>query len=69
MTNLVNKTILITGQTGYIGSNMTSLLLQNNFKVIGIDNLSNSFSLKIIHPNFLFIKADIAQKKLSKIFF
>ena len=38
--------------------------MQNNFKVIGIDNLSNSFSLKIIHPNFLFIKADIAQKKI-----
>ena len=62
--NFANKTILITGQAGYIGSNMAQLLLQNNFKVIGIDNLSNSFSLKIIHPNFLFIKADIAQKKI-----
>ena len=62
--NFANKTILITGVAGYIGSNMAQLLLQNNFKIIGIDNLSNSFSLKITHPNFQFIKADIAQKKI-----
>ena len=67
--SLSNKTVLITGVSGYIGSNMTQLLLQNNFKVIGIDNLINSFPLKIIHPNFQFIKADIAQKKIiNKIF-
>jgi len=34
--------ILLTGATGYIGSHIWIELLKGAFKVIGIDNLSNS---------------------------
>ena len=36
----MNGNILITGVAGFIGSNLADSLIKNNFKVIGIDNLS-----------------------------
>ena len=36
------KTILVTGGAGYIGSHMVYYLLENNFKVVVLDNFSNS---------------------------
>jgi UDP-glucose 4-epimerase len=36
------KTILVTGGTGYIGSHTAVSLLENNYKVIILDNLCNS---------------------------
>ncbi len=38
----MNKTILVTGGLGYIGSHTCVELLNNNYNVIVIDNLSNS---------------------------
>ena len=34
------KTILVTGGAGYIGSHMAEHLLENGYKVIVLDNLS-----------------------------
>ena len=36
------KTILVTGGAGYIGSHTLIELINNNFKVMVIDNLANS---------------------------
>jgi UDP-glucose 4-epimerase len=36
------KTILVTGGTGYIGSHTVVSLLENNYKVVILDNLCNS---------------------------
>lgn len=41
---MVNKNILLTGAAGFIGSNLTKLLLDNGFFVLGIDNFNNSYS-------------------------
>lgn len=38
----MNKKILVTGGTGYIGSHTVVELIENNFEVIVVDNLSNS---------------------------
>lgn len=36
------KTILVTGGTGYIGSHTVVALLENQYKVVILDNLCNS---------------------------
>ncbi len=40
---IIRMRILITGGTGYIGSHVSLILLENGHEVIIIDNLSNSF--------------------------
>lgn|SRR5574344_63347 len=42
-----NKTVLVTGGAGYIGTNTIALLLENKYDVIVIDNLSNSSILSL----------------------
>jgi len=67
--------ILVTGGAGYIGSHACVELLQANYDVIVIDNLSNSKSEslvrveKITGKSLIFIQADIRDKQaLSDIF-
>lgn len=38
----MNRTVLITGGTGYIGSHTTVEFLQKGYRVVIVDNLSNS---------------------------
>ena len=66
------KKILVTGGTGFIGSHTTIKLLEANFDIVIIDNLSNS-SNKIIDKikylskkDFSFIKGDIRDKNILK---
>ena len=60
--------ILVTGGLGFIGSNLTRMLLDKNYYVINIDKVSyasNFYNLKDIsnNKNYKFIKTDIANKK------
>ena len=41
------KKILITGVSGFIGFHLAKFLLKKNYKVIGIDNFSRSYEIKI----------------------
>ncbi|MBR9678316.1 MAG: SDR family oxidoreductase [Nanoarchaeota archaeon] len=60
------KTVLLTGCSGFIGSNLTDFLLKKGYRVIGMDNLCSGRQKNIEHlknnPNFLFINADITKK-------
>lgn len=66
------KVILVTGVAGFIGSNLAKRLLENNVRVIGLDNLNDYYDvslkeerLKMLeHKNFHFIKGDLADKEL-----
>ncbi len=62
--------ILITGAAGFIGSNLTSRLLEKGHSVIGIDNLDYGFLRNIEdlkkNPNFAFIVGDIANPLILK---
>ncbi len=72
------KVFLITGSAGFIGFHLSLKLLKNGFKVIGLDNLNNYYSVKLKkdrnnilkkYNNFKFNKIDITNfKKLEKIF-
>ena len=52
-----NPTILITGGAGFIGSNTCDLLLNQNFNLIVIDNLSTGSleNIKYIKNKIIFI--------------
>lgn len=73
--DLENKTILVTGAAGFIGSNLVKRIFQEepSAKVIGIDNLNEyydvslkEFRLKELtkYHTFTFIKGNIADKDL-----
>jgi UDP-glucose 4-epimerase len=69
------KNILITGGLGYIGSNISDLLIKTKkYQCIIIDNLSNSsierlnLLKKINKKKIIFFKANIGSKKITKIF-
>tara|TARA_B100000787_G_C16198899_1_gene303146 strand:+ start:9695 stop:10699 length:1005 start_codon:yes stop_codon:yes gene_type:complete len=72
---MANKNILITGGTGYVGSHIILTLLKKKYKVIVIDNLTNS-KIDIIKKikrlsgkSIKFNKIDLIDKKsLFKIF-
>ena len=67
--------ILVTGGIGYIGSHTVVELLNNNYEVIVIDNLSNSKEevvdkiKEITNKDFKFYKGDLGDYELlDKIF-
>lgn len=70
-----NRTILVTGGAGYIGSHISVALLFSNFDVVVLDNLSNSSKQSIervagiASGDIRFIHGDVYDRKqLSKIF-
>ncbi|WP_294957685.1 GDP-mannose 4,6-dehydratase, partial [Sulfurovum sp.] len=64
------NTWLVTGNAGFIGSNLTEFLLNHNQKVVGLDNFSTGYQHNIDDvlasvgednaKNFTFIEGDIA---------
>jgi UDP-glucose 4-epimerase len=61
------KNILITGGAGFIGSNLADKLLQENYNVVVVDNLSAG-KKENLDKKVKFYKMDIGDKKISKVF-
>lgn len=78
--NLENKTILVTGSSGFIGSFLCKRLLNevDGIRVIGLDNMNDYYDVRIKEyrlnelssfDNYTFIKGDLSDKLLiNKIF-
>jgi dTDP-glucose 4,6-dehydratase len=70
------KTILVTGGAGFIGTNFVKMMLKkyNEYKIINVDALTYAGNLENLsdvydHPNHIFIRADIRdRKKIDEIF-
>lgn len=73
--SLINKTILLTGVAGFIGSNLANKLLRDfeGIRVIGLDNMNNYYDPKLKEErlvnlsefsNFSFIKGSLDDKEL-----
>ena len=72
------KTILLTGAAGFIGAKTAQILIEEGFKVIGIDNLNDYYDVRLKHyrlqqlkgiDNFKFKELDIEDlASLKKLF-
>lgn len=73
--DLKNKTVLLTGVAGFIGSNLAKRLFVDveGVKIIGIDNMNDYYDMRLKksrleelseQSNFVFIKGSIADKGL-----
>lgn len=64
---LRDRTILISGGAGFIGSNLCEYFLQNNNRVVCFDNLATGKKSNIAHllenPSFRFIEGDIRDSR------
>lgn len=69
----INKTYLVTGAAGFIGSFLSKRLSEQGCKVIGIDNINDYYDVKLKYArlenlkpyeNFTFIKGDISDKDM-----
>lgn len=78
--DLKNKTVLVTGASGFIGSNLVKRLLKEfeGIQVIGLDNMNDYYDIRIKESrlnelsqskNYTFIQGNLADKEvISKIF-
>ena len=61
------KKIIVTGGSGFIGSNLVNFLIKKNYFVINLDKLTysaNRYKNKFLNrKNYKFIKIDIINKK------
>lgn len=71
----MNRTIFVTGASGFIGSNLCKRILKENSecKVIGLDNMNDYYDVRIkkarlnelsSYSNYTFIKGNLADKEL-----
>lgn len=69
--------ILVTGAAGFIGAATVARLCAQGHQVIGVDNLNDYYEVQlkldrlkhIAHPNFQFIKLDIAEREAMEALF
>ena len=68
---LVNKKVVVTGCSGFIGFHLSNSLLDSDHTVIGIDSLNNAYDVKLKEKrleelnkkeNFLFLNNNLSQK-------
>ena len=62
---MTQKTALVTGAAGFLGSHLTDALLASDYSVIGVDNLCTGNLANLAHlksePRFSLVEADICQ--------
>ncbi len=72
------RTILVTGAAGFIGWKVSTLLLEEGYRVIGVDNLNDYYDIKVklwrldnlkSHENFKFYPVDIENKQALEVIF
>ena len=61
-----NEKVLVTGGSGFIGAHLVQKLLNNNYKVMVVDNLKTIGGIIYINPKSKFVKGDILDQGFEK---
>ena len=74
----MKEKILVTGASGFIGFHLSELLLNNNYEVVGIDNMNDYYDVRLKegrletlkkYNNYTFYKIDLKDKEsIDKLF-
>lgn len=67
LTPVPQKTVLVTGGAGFIGSNLVQELVRQNQRVVVIDDLSSG-KKENLPAEAIFYQADVRDKKIAEIF-
>ena len=59
----MNKNILVTGCAGFIGFSTSKVLLQKGYKIYGVDNLNDYYSVKLKKDRIIEKKLNLKIKK------
>ncbi|WP_028402782.1 SDR family oxidoreductase [Ectobacillus panaciterrae] len=59
--------VLVTGGAGFIGSHIVDKLIENNYEVVIVDNLSTG-NPKHLNPSATFYQVDITEKDMETVF-
>jgi UDP-glucuronate 4-epimerase len=71
----MQKKILVTGAAGFIGFHLSRKLCENDWNVVGLDNLNNYYDVKLkkdrlnilnLNENFKFTKVDMVERNSIK---
>lgn len=73
----MSKKILVTGAAGFIGCEVSLVLLSKGYQVVGIDNLNDYYQVslkmdrlkRLDNPNFKFIQMDLADAAMMNSLF
>jgi UDP-glucose 4-epimerase len=66
----MTETVVVTGAAGFIASHLVERLLEQSYRVIGIDNMRTGSIQNLVdamnHENFEFVEEDVRNPDLSK---
>jgi UDP-glucose 4-epimerase len=66
----MNRSILVTGAAGFIGSHLSEALIRKGYRVTGFDNLTygrmENLAPVLGHPNFEFVQGDVRDGELLR---
>lgn len=60
------RKVLVTGGAGFLGSHLVHKLIQKNYKVMIVDNLTSRGGIPFVNPKSIFLRGDLIDSQILK---